>query len=134
MSIDEFWQIINNAKSTARSSVESRADALSERLRQLQPASLRSFQRHYDQRLKRANTWALWGAAYVMCKGCSDDCFRYFRDWLISEGRTLYESVIKNPDSLAKLPRIDRPEDEAFGYVAQELYEGPISSRRCRDI
>ena len=33
--------------------------------------------------------------------GCSDDCFRDFRAYLISLGRSAYEAALRNPDSLA---------------------------------
>jgi hypothetical protein len=45
----------------------------------------------------------LWGAAYVIEGGCSDDSFDYFRAYLISRGRAVYERAIADPDSLADI-------------------------------
>ena len=55
--------------------------------------------------------------------GCSDDGFRYFRDWLISEGHPVFEAALANPDSLAELPRLDGFVLEDFGYVASDVYQ-----------
>jgi hypothetical protein len=49
--------------------------------------------------------------------------FRNFRDWLISEGREIFERALANPESLADLERVDQVELEAFGYVASQLYK-----------
>ncbi|MEU4116494.1 DUF4240 domain-containing protein [Kitasatospora sp. NPDC028055] len=48
----------------------------------------------------------LWGAAYMINGGCSDDGFDYFRGWLITQGRAAFESVIADPDRLAGLPAV----------------------------
>jgi hypothetical protein len=49
----------------------------------------------------RAYRNSLWGAAYLICGGCSDDGFEYFRCWLIGQGREVYEAALSDPDSLA---------------------------------
>jgi hypothetical protein len=43
----------------------------------------------------------LWGAAYLINGGCSDDGFDYFRRWLILQGHKVFQAAIANPDSLA---------------------------------
>lgn len=48
----------------------------------------------------------LWGAAYMINGGCSDDGFDYFRGWLITQGRATFERVIADPDALAELPAV----------------------------
>ena len=35
--------------------------------------------------------------------GCSDDCFRDFRGYVISLGRNAYEQALRDPDSLASV-------------------------------
>jgi Protein of unknown function (DUF4240) len=55
--------------------------------------------------------------------GSSDDGFRYFRDWLIPEGRATLEKALASPDPLAELPRVEIAELELFGYMALELFE-----------
>ncbi|WP_034276485.1 DUF4240 domain-containing protein [Actinospica robiniae] len=53
-------------------------------------------------------TTRLWGAAYEINGGRSDDLFDYFRGWLIVQGRATYERVVSDPDSLADVPEIQR--------------------------
>ena len=48
-----------------------------------------------------AYCWSLWGAAYVINGGCSDDPFVDFRASLISRGRQVFERALSDPDSLA---------------------------------
>ncbi|MEK1832316.1 DUF4240 domain-containing protein [Priestia megaterium] len=39
---------------------------------------------HFDQ----SYTSSLWAAAYIVMGGCSDDCFDYFRAWLLYQEKT----------------------------------------------
>ncbi|WP_167979811.1 DUF4240 domain-containing protein [Lentzea indica] len=41
------------------------------------------------------------GAAHLIRCGCSDDSFDYFRAYLLTQGRRVFESAVVNPDSLA---------------------------------
>lgn len=133
MQIDQFWQFIDAAKAKAGVDTEARVDALHAVLRGLAPEDLQSFQSYYDRQIAAAYRWDLWAAAYIINGGCSDDGFRYFRDWLISEGRSVFENALKDPDSLADLPHIDPAELESFGYVALDLYEENAAGRMPRD-
>src|SRR5205807_9971881 len=78
-----------------------------------------------NEKLIAACSWDLWGAAYLINGGCSDDGFDYFRAWLISRGRTVYEAAIKDPDSLAGLtdPERDDYEFEELWSVGLEVYK-----------
>ena len=117
-----FWQIIDAAKTTAGQNYQARPSALEVQLRPLDLQSLASFQKRYEGYLLHANRWSLWGAAYLMNGGCSDDGFKYFRDWLISEGRDVYESALVNPEYLTIFPRREYYELEQFGYAASEVF------------
>ena len=134
MNVDAFWQFIDAAKKMAGSDVDARVDALKSVLSLLTAEELQSFQNHYDQQIAVSYRWDLWAAAYIMNGGCSDDGFRYFRDWLISEGRSIFEKALQDPDSLADLPHIDPAELEPFGYVALELYERKSVGELDRDF
>jgi len=46
-----------------------------------------AFKIRLEEQMDRANPWELWGAAYVVCAGCSDDGFESFRAQLIAQGR-----------------------------------------------
>ena len=123
MDINRFWTLIDAARQAGGTNPDARVEALADALGPLPAAELQSFQNQYDARLREAYRWDLWGAAYVIGGGCSDDGFRYFRDWLISEGRAVFEAALANPESLADLPPIDDAGNELFGYVAVEMFE-----------
>jgi len=132
MDIDRFWHLIEAAKAQAGDDTEARVQALYAALGTLDPAELQSFQNHYDQLIALSYRWDLWAAAYIINGGCSDDGFRSFRDWLISEGRAVFEKALKDPDTLADLPHVDPAELESFGYVALDLHEEKGAGRMPR--
>ena len=53
--------------------------------------------------LAEAYHWDLWGAAYLINGGCSDDGFEYFRRWLVLQGRDVFQAAVSNPDTLAEV-------------------------------
>src|SRR5262249_14128830 len=95
------------------------------RLKKLNPDELMKFESVRSRLDAEAYSWTLWGAAYLMISGCGDDCFNYFRAWLMSLGRKTFENALKDPDTLADLDRrnVRVREFEEFMYAAQELYE-----------
>ena len=134
MDTDQFWKIVDVAKSHAGGDVEARVESLGRQLASLSLEELQAFQHQYDARNQESYRWSLWGAAYLMNGGCSDDGFRYFRDWLISEGRAVFEAALVSADSLAQLPRVELAELELFGYVALGLYEQKGGGELDRDF
>jgi hypothetical protein len=107
-----FWAIIEAGGRQARDDPERQLAAARERLVKLSPEEIREFHRDFNQKLADAYTWDLWGAGYLINGGCSDDGFHYFRAWLISRGRAVYEAAVANPDSLAGLTDPDRDDYE----------------------
>ena len=134
MDVDRFWQVVEASRLQAGLDTDARVESLRIVLSGLPAAELESFQRHYDEQIRRSYRWDLWGAAFVMNGGCSDDGFRYFRDWLISEGRETFEKALANPESLADLDRVELAELESYGYVALELYGKKASGGLDRDL
>ena len=123
MDDDRFWAFIGAARDAAGDDVEDRVSGLEQVLLNHHPDEVAEFRRKYDEMLARAYRWKLWGAANVINGGCSDDGFRYFRDWLISEGEAVFEAALADPDSLADIAQDEGFELESFGYVAAEVYE-----------
>jgi len=123
MEDESFWAFIGAARDAAGDDVEDRVSGLEQVLLNHHPDEVMEFQHKYDELLERAYRWDLWGAAFVMNGGCSDDGFRHFRDWLISEGEAVYEAALAAPDSLAAVNQDEEFELESFGYVAAEVYE-----------
>jgi hypothetical protein len=58
--------------------------------------------------------------------GCSDDSFDYFRAWLIAQGKDVFESAIRDPETLIptleKLEEGEYPEREDLLFVACIAY------------
>lgn len=123
MDINCFWDLIERSKIAGGTSADARTSALQDILQELSVADLHSFVSHYNQRTSEAFRWNLWGAAYIINGGCSDDGFHYFISWLISEGRQTFETALVNPETLAELPKVDLAENEGFEYAALKLLE-----------
>ncbi|MGW2487643.1 DUF4240 domain-containing protein [Streptomyces sp. NPDC001606] len=123
----EFWELVDSSRAAAEGDPEEQADLLVERLLQLDPDQVLDFARHFEARYNRAYRWDLWGAAWVLLDGCSDDAFDFFRCWLIGQGREVFEGALHAPDELAELLEdFDEEVDgdgEELGYAADEAYE-----------
>ncbi len=130
MTEEQFWQIIQRSFDACSGNIDEQADALAEELEPLSAEDLLAFDKIWDQMEDAAFTWELWGAAYIINGGCSEDGFCYFSRWLISRGQHWYETAVKNPDSLADYPEHldDETEFEEIGYVAMDIYERKTSS------
>jgi hypothetical protein len=98
-------------------------EALKAALAKLPPEELVGFQARFDEAMAAADLLDLWGAAYLVNGGCSDDGFHDFRAWLVGRGRHTYESALKHPDSLAEV--LDGDEVSGFGLdvAAVRVYE-----------
>ncbi|WP_338703560.1 DUF4240 domain-containing protein [Streptomyces sp. Q6] len=123
----EFWEIVDTTREGADGDPEDHAELLVDRLLQADPDAVLDFARHFESRYNRAYRWDLWGAAWVLLGGASDDAFDFFRCWLIGQGREVFEGALHDPDSLAEL--LDDFDDEVdgdgeeLGYAADEAYE-----------
>ncbi|MEE1928651.1 DUF4240 domain-containing protein [Streptomyces sp. TRM 70351] len=130
---DEFWELIDRTRAAAGSDPEEHAELLVERLTQLDPDSVTDFARHFEVRCRRAYRWDVWGAAWVLLDGASDDVFDAFRCWLIGQGRKVFEGALhRDPDALAGLledfdPEVDGDGDD-LGYAADEAYEALLGT------
>ena len=120
---DLFWEIIEQAKTLAADDIEQRPAALQQILMGQTAEQIQRFEQIYREKLLEAYRWELWGAAYVIQGGCSDDSFDYFRDFLISEGRQVFETALKSPDDLAHIELPDDVELEDFRYAIDDAYE-----------
>jgi Protein of unknown function (DUF4240) len=119
-----FWQLMADTRSAARNDTGRQSELLEQRLRRLPPRQIVDFQRIRHRLDEQAYTWKLWGAAYVIDDGCSDDCFRDFRAYLISLGSNAYEEALRDPDSLAPVAQdAETGNWESADSVAADAYE-----------
>lgn len=122
--IDWFWGIIERTRS-ADGDQDRQMAALAAELSRLPPTEIEAFGAVFDRLLTETYSWDLWGAAYVIMGGASDDSFEYFRVWLISRGQGTFEAARATPDELAKLIPVgfdDIPDFELLAYVASEVW------------
>jgi hypothetical protein len=134
MEAEQFWQIIDRVNRESGGDMDRKSALLKGELSRRSSDEVLQFARRFDALLDAAYTWPLWGAAYVINGGCSDDSFMDFRSTLISRGRVDFEYALKDPDALADLPGVGEGMFyEGFHYVAAEVFEektgGPLPMR-----
>lgn len=127
MDHNQFWNIIESAKRRHPDDAEAQADAVCDSLKELPADEIIAFDKIYDELRFRAYNWDLWGAAYVMNGGCGDDGFEYFRAWLISRGREVYERALDDPDSLA-----DEFDGSRSLHELEPLFYAPLHAYEAR--
>lgn len=119
----DFWKLIDQSRKAAHGDPDAQIDQLRSLLSKLQPEEIVEFGRIFSELHVNAYTWGLWGAAYVIGGGCSDDGFSDFRGWLISRGQKVYERAIELPDSLADdVAEDEETQVEGFQYVPFEAW------------
>jgi hypothetical protein len=131
MTDSEFWSLIKRSCKEAGGKPGRQEVILRKFLRQLSADDVAEFNVRYENLVRKAYQWGLWGAAYVIQGGCSDDMFWDFRSWLVSRGRKVYDAAVNNPDSLARLLcRKDLLGNMSFSnpacYVWEELKGRPV--------
>lgn len=118
-----FWDVIGASCDPDQGEVEWQ-DALVEALAKLEPEEIVLFDRWFDDRTDALYSHDLWGAAYLINGGASDDGFYFFRCWLVGMGKKVYEAALADPDSLADV--VDPPQE-----CEAEIYNvAPLAWRR----
>src|SRR5437763_11415291 len=109
----KFWTIIEAGEMHRLPDLDRQLAVVQDQLHLLTPAELVAFHLMFNRKMDDADHWDLWAVGYLMNGGCSDDGFAYFRAWLISQGRRVYEAALRDPDSLAAVADPDRDDNEA---------------------
>jgi hypothetical protein len=130
-----FWKAMESARKSASGACEQLVAALGSKLSRASRASVESFARVQAHLMARANTWDLWGAAFILNGGCSDDGFEYFRAWLIAQGKETFDAAVDSPDSLIAVAHADEEHEcEELLYIAsrvfEERFETPLDSAK----
>lgn len=123
ISKDGFWEIINTAHSAHELTPDETAWQIQNYLAKDKPNYILGFDQQFHHCLRESYTGKLWGAAYLINGGCSDDGFEYFRCWLILQGREVFENAIKDPDSLASYVEQGDLECEEALHIAAKAYD-----------
>lgn len=103
MEPDRFWALVDGVRTPSD---------LHDRLEELGRHDLVAFERRRDRLTDEAYDWGLWGAAYDVHGGCSDDSFSDFRAYLVSRGRAVFEDALADPESLADVEELDAEGEE----------------------
>jgi hypothetical protein len=118
----EFWEVIDRARAKGQGCADF-ARALERILSELSSAGIEVFARDQEHLMVTSYRWDLWGAAFVINGGCSDDGFDYFRGWLICQGRNVWEAALRDPESLAEVAVDEDAACEDVLYAASKAYE-----------
>jgi hypothetical protein len=122
---DRWWGFIERARKGAEDE-EEMTERLGELLeKELTPEEIIQFDTFVNERIRDAFRGDLWGVAYIMNGGCSDDGFDYFCGWLVGKGKAHYYAALANPEDAAKgVSPDDEPfENEDMWYVAARAWE-----------
>ncbi len=120
MEESRFWSLVAAAVSFEEGERIIDTQALEDALLPLSNDELRGFETVRAELMARSYTTELWGAAYLLNGGCSDDGFEYFRAGLILLGRELFERVLKSPDELADIFQEEFELEDAM-HVASDI-------------
>jgi hypothetical protein len=124
MTEPEFWTMI---ASTQRSDPEEHVERLEAKLAKLPVPEILSFGNHWHTLHNAAYSWPLWGAAYLINGGCSDDGFIDFRSWLLLKGEATFKAALADPDSLAEV-KVEPDEASCECYPAVHAYEQAVGT------
>lgn len=124
MSNSRFWSIVHKTV-PAGFDRDRQLAALRQALSSLTLAELEAYEDTFHGLMQQSYSWDLWGAAYIINGGASDDGFEYFRCWLLSRGEAVFSKALADPDSLAELISANADEAldfEEFAYVARTVW------------
>lgn len=132
MDEEQFWAIVQTAVDGSGDDEDEYLEVVKRELSKLSLKEMIGFRLRTDKLLYDSYTSEMWCAGYLMNGGCSDDGFEYFRLWVISRGRKVYEAAMANPDNLIDYidddAEMDFFEFELFWYVALEAFEEAVDA------
>jgi len=117
-----FWKLIQQTKRASHGEIAQQVEALTQKLEQLSADDIIAFERLFIQFMDESYRADLWGAAYLINGGCSDDGFDYFRGWLIAQGERAFAAAIHDPQTLTSIAEPEEAECEEMLYVARNAY------------
>jgi len=112
-----FWELISDSK---RKGVE-QVEWLARELANKKTEEIIEFEIEFMKKMGQSYTSSLWGAAFVIMGGCSDDGFDYFRGWLISRGEEIFNQALANPEFLVEYLTDDNLQEDEFAPQFEEF-------------
>ncbi len=128
-----FWQIIKDSKLESKGNTYTQLEILQRKLKSLSPDEIVLFDKIFTKFYRQSYDWKLWGAAYLINGGCSDDGFSDFRAGLILQGEEVFNEALSNPESLVGAVKFEDGDIanesdwatgvEEFLYLPSKIYE-----------
>lgn len=124
MEEDDFWKIIDDSRKASANNYQTQITSLTQSLTALDPIEIIKFENRFNALLAASYDYKLWGASYVINGGCSDDCFEYFREYLIAHGKNKFYETSKDPESCVSWIKSEQEDNwEGIRYSASEAYK-----------
>jgi hypothetical protein len=118
-----FWNIIEQTRSYSKTDEEF-INKLTTNIEEYDLQDISEFEAILRKLIIKADHYNVMAAEKIIQGVVSDDPFIYFRCWLISQGKQVYESAINNPDNLAQIVKKKQRTDlEELLYVATNAYK-----------
>jgi hypothetical protein len=122
-----FWQIIQDVRKNSNKNYNVQCQLLVDTLATLPGEEIIRFDRTFATLMAKSYSFNLWEAAYALNGGCSDDCFEYFRSWLIGQGKNKFYWTIKYPRLLFLFGVKEMVENyEGLSYCVHEAYQNKL--------
>ena len=123
MNRETFWNLIAQARDKCGEDMDGMARWVEEQLLFMGAEQALRFNDLMYAYIRHAERFGLWTAANILCGGLSDDGFRDFCAWLVSQGREVYAAALADPDSLADIAKCADHGFETLNYVGAHAYE-----------
>jgi hypothetical protein len=122
MDREQFWALIEAAKTATGGDCRAQTAHLVAALSKRSVDEVLAWDHIHGDLMAESYRRDLWGAAYLINGGCSDDGFDYFRGWLLAQGQAVWQAALADPDSLADHPevRVHRPYQDFYVYLECE--------------
>jgi len=119
-----FWDLIEESYKQSHGDKHQQIIILTDLLGQFSPEIIIEFEKIFRELIIEADTYKVMAALKIIDGVVSDDSYLYFRCWLISRGRRLFNEVVENPDYLANydISIANDIDHEALLYVATDAY------------
>ena len=124
MNEDKFWGLIEKSISISNNNYQTQITSLKTILVTLEPTEIAKFDNTFTALLAASYDYKLWGASYVINGGCSDDCFDYFRQYLIGHGKEKFYQTISDPESCTSWIKSEEEDNwEGLQHSATDAYK-----------
>ena len=101
MDEDEFWEIIDQSRDGSGDNYLEQVTTLKSILMKREPEEIEKFNNTFVGLMSNSYDNRLWAASYIINGGCSDDCFEYFRQYLVAHGKLKFYETLNDPESCA---------------------------------